>query len=41
LYFFLLVLFMFVLAFAGKRATRGSYLAIAAAASVACFLALH
>ena len=39
--FFLLVAFMFGLAFLGKRASRGSYVAIALASGLACYLALR
>lgn len=39
--FFLLVIFMFSLAFYGKRAGRGSYAAIAVAAAIASYLALR
>ena len=39
--FFLLVAFMFLLAFVGKRAGRGSYAAVAVAAAIASYMALR
>ena len=39
--FFLLIAFMFLLAFLGKRAGRGSYAVVALASGLACFLALR
>lgn len=39
--FFLLVAFMFALAFLGKRATRASYVVIAVTSGIACYLALR
>ena len=39
--FFLLVAFMFLLGLLGKRSSRGTYAAVAAAACLASYLALR